>query len=92
MTPYKCCKGLSNADPLNAQFLKQWCAVLRQTDGLEQAILDAEQEPEPDRATRYRLMFLYQAAGGTDQAEALADSFPNPDQAQTQVAEPVGRP
>jgi tetratricopeptide (TPR) repeat protein len=62
-------------DPFNAQIVGTWAALVARTDGLVAAIGSAERASRSDRAARFRLLFLYRAAGRQADAARLAPEF-----------------
>ena len=58
-------------EPFNTEYTRSWAQLLRQRDSLDSTIGEMESRTNTDRAARFRLMHLYQAAGRIDEARTI---------------------
>jgi tetratricopeptide (TPR) repeat protein/ferredoxin len=61
--------------PFNPGIVETWAAVVRGTGALDAEIAAAQAAAGTDRALRFALMYLYRAAGRTEEADRLGTEF-----------------
>ena len=61
-----------NLEPLKQEYVQVWVASVRRRGGLDGEIATAELAAPVSRAARYRLIYLYRAAGRADDARRVA--------------------
>ncbi len=75
-------RNLSQAcglEPFNADYVRAWVSAVHLRGALSHEIETAEKIAPNSRAARYRLIYLYAAAGREDDARRVAEEFSSPE-------------
>jgi tetratricopeptide (TPR) repeat protein/ferredoxin len=68
-------KTAHELDPLNAEYVRAWVIAVHRRGATAEEITTAEHIADHDRAARFRLMYLYMAAGRNEEARRLSEEF-----------------